>query len=255
MASDDPKTKEWKVRFACAQGAYDRGMFSECESLLFRLMEQGKSLQESEFATNTCHVGLGAVYTATGKIDKAKQHLETAINALTGSGDESLRELSALAHRFYAEVLREAGDEARAEEELRNAIRTLTDLGVSCIAPLAYALSELAALYVTQGNLADARKLILSAIELLEQVLGSENPEYLRAHAIYNVCCSEGEDEMLAQVEDGISKMHYYFGTKHPSLTRAVRWYLKKCREHGETDKIAEIESSFGKNQQALGVS
>ncbi len=94
MASDDPKTKEWKVRFACAQGAYDRGMISECESLLFRLMEKGKTLQESKFATNTSHVGLGAVYTATGKIDKA---VTFGIILQTGT-----REAATI--RFYAQL-------------------------------------------------------------------------------------------------------------------------------------------------------
>lgn len=244
MVSDDPKTKTWKVRFACAKGAYDLGKFSECESLLHRLMEQANTLQESVFATNTCHVGLGAVYVATGKIDKAKHHLEIAINSLSGTFDESLKELSALAHRFYAEALREAGDEVGAEHELEQAVHILTELGVNCVVPLAYAMSDLAALYVTQAKLKDAKKLILSSMELLRQSVGAENQEYIRASMISNICDSAGEEEMLQQIDAGISKLQYYFG-KHPSLTRAIRWYRKKCQERGETDNIDGIENGF----------
>lgn len=242
MLSDDPKTKTWKVRFACAKGAYDSGKFSECESLLHRLIEQANDLQESVFATNTCHVGLGAVYVATGKIDRAKHHLEIAINSLSGTSDQSLRELSGLAHRFYAEALREAGDEVGAEHELQQAIHILTELGANCAVPLAYALSELAALYVSQEKLNDAKRLIVSSMELLTATVGSEDKEYIRANVIYNICDSAGKEEMWQQIDAGISKMRYYFDGKHPSLTRAVRWYQKKCQERGETDAIDEID-------------
>ncbi len=245
MESHDPKTKAWKVRFACAKEAYEIGKFSECESLLHRLMEQANTLQESVFATNTCHVGLGAVYVATGKIDKAKHHLQIAIKSLSGTFDESLKELSALAHRFYAEALREAGDEVEAEHELEQAVQILTELGINCAVPLAYALSELAALYVTQEKLKDAKRLILSSMELLKQTVGSENKEYIRANVISKICDSAGEEEMWQQIDAGISKLQYHFDSKHPSLTRAIRWYRKKCQERGETDTIEEIENGF----------
>lgn len=246
MESHDSKTKVWKVRFACAKGAYDIGKFGECESLLHRLMEQADGLEESVFATNTCHIGLGAVYIATGKIDKAKHHLEIAINSLSGASSTSLRELSALAHRFYAEALREAGDEVGAENELEQAVHILTELGVSCAVPLAYALSELAALYVTQEKLRDAKRLILSAMELLRQSVGSEDQEYMRASVISNICDSEGEEDMLQRIDDGISKLQYQFGGKHPSITRAIRGYQKKCQECGGTDTLDdEIEDGF----------
>lgn len=245
MESHDPRTKAWKVRFACAKGAYDVGKFSECESLLHRLMEQANTIEESVFAANTCHIGLGAVYIATGKIDKAKHHLEIAINSLSGSLDESLKELSALAHRFYAEALREAGDEVEAEHELEEAVHILTELGVNGAVPLAYALSDLAALYITQEKLKDAKRLILSAMELLKQSVGCENQEYIRASVISNICDSTGEEEMMQQIDSGISKLQYQFGSKHPSITRAIRWYQKKCNERGETDTIDEIENGF----------
>ena len=254
IPSEDRETKMWKSRFAAATAAYEMGEFRQCESLLYRAMEQANTLKESKFAINTCHVGLGAVYIATGKIDQAREQLQTALTALSGSGDAALRELDALAHRFYAKVLTEAGDETGAEDQLQTAIKALEDLGAECAVPLAYTLSDLATLYIMQGKLKDAKELIFSAMDLLECTLGPENPEYIGANLIYNICDSKEEEEMLSQVEDSIFRMQYEFCQKHPSLTRALRWYLKKRQERGETEKIAEVKERFDMHVKALGI-
>jgi tetratricopeptide (TPR) repeat protein len=243
----------WKSRFAAAKGAYEMGEFRQCESLLYRAMEQAKNLKESTFATNTCHVGLGAVYIATGKLDQAREQLQAAINALSGSGDAALRELSALARRFFAEVLTESGDEEGAEDQLRSAIGILEQIGAECSVPLAYTLSDLATLYITQGKLKDGKELVFSAMDLLERALGPENPEFIRANLIYNISESKDEEEMLSQVEDGILRMQYQLGQKHPSITRALRWYLKKREARGETEQIAELKERFDMHVKALG--
>lgn len=244
IASNDRDTNLWKTRFAAAKGAYDSGEFRQCETLLFRLIEQGKTLKASMFAVNSCHLGLGAVYLATGKMELAKEHLDQAINATAGSDDPALRELCAAARRFYAEVLTDAGDQSGAEEQLQNAIQTLEQLGADCAVPLAYALSDLSALYVTQDKLKEAKDLIIAAMGLLEHTVGSEDPEYARAHLICNICDSKPEEKLDA-VEDAIQRLHYYFNRKHPSITRAVRWYLKKRQERGETDKIEELKETL----------
>src|SRR5271165_1534555 len=90
IPSNDPETRMWKSRFAAAKGAYEMGEFRQCESLLYLALEQAKNLKESTFATNTCHVGLGAVYIATGKLDEAQEHLDAVINRLSGGGDAAL---------------------------------------------------------------------------------------------------------------------------------------------------------------------
>lgn len=210
IASDDRDTSMWKARFAAAKGAYDSGEFRQCETLLFRLLEQGKKLKASTFAANSCHLGLGAVYIATGKMELAKEHLDKAINATAVSDDPALRELCAAARRFYSAVLTDAGDQSGAEEQLQNAIQTLEQLGSDCAVPLAYALSDLAALYVTQEKLTEAKDLIIAAMGLLEHTVGSEDPEYVRAHLISNICDSKPE-EMLAAVEDAVQRLQYYF--------------------------------------------
>lgn len=257
IASNDPETMMWKSRFAVAKGAYDMGEFRQCESLLHRALEQAKALKESTFATNACHIGLGAVYIAMGKIDQAREQLQTAISALSGSGGSALKELFALARRFYAEVLTESGNEQGAEDELQTSIGILEELGVECSVPLAYTLSDLAALYITQGKLKEAKDLIFSALDLIEQALGPENPECIRASLIYNICDAKNEDEMLSQVEDDILRLQYQLGKigkKHPSITRALRWYLKKRQERGEIEKIAEAKDRFDIHVKALGM-
>ncbi len=251
IASSDRDTSKWKARFAAAKGAYEMGEFRQCESLLYRAMEQAKELNETTFALNTCRVGLGAVYIATGKVGEAREQLETAIQSLSNSNDGALNELCALAHRFYAELLTTCGDDAEAEAQLHISINMLKKLGEECTVPLAYSLSDLAALYVTQDKLKEAKELLFLAMGLLESGQGAESPEYIRNNIIYNICDSKKE-EMLSQVEEGIMKMQYQLGSKHPSVTKALRWLLDKLQECGESNKIDEVEKRRHMHIEAL---
>jgi len=252
IESTDSETRLWKSRFAAAKFAYGAGDFRQCESLLYRAMEQAKTLKDWNFATNTCRVGLGAVYLATGKADQAREQLQTAINKLAGSGEPALTELYAVALRFSSLILSEAGDYSAAEDQLQMAIKALQDLGDEGAVQLAYTMSDLAVVYVMQGNLKGAKELIFSAMEILEAVLGSENPEYIRANLIYNLSAAKDEEELLSEVEDTIFRMEYQRGQKHPNITRALRWYLKKRQELGETDKVAEAKDRFDLHTKAV---
>ena len=254
IASSDPETRMWKSRFAAAKGAYGIGDFRQCESLLFRAMEQAKTLKERTFASNTCHAGLGALYVATGKLDQAREQLSHVINALSGSGEPALRELYAVALRFHSEIFSQTGDYPAAENQLQTAIQVLEDLGGEGAVQLAYTLSDLATLYVMQGSLKEAKELIFSALDILEGVLGPENPEYIRANMIYHICETKNDEERLAQVEDSIFRMQYQRGQKHPNITRALRWYLKKRQERGETEKVAEAKDRFSLHTKALSI-
>ena len=254
MVSNDADTKNWKLRFSAAKAAYDMNEFRKCESLLYRLLEQAKTLKEEKFATNTCRVGLGAVHIATGKIDQAQEELQHAVETLSASADDALKELCAVARRFYAKALTEAGNDDGAEDQLRSAITALEEVGEECVVQLAYALSDMAGLYIAKGKLSEAKELIFSAMKVLERQLGSEDPEYIRANLIYNICDSRHDEELLSELEEGLFSMQYQLGKKHPSLTRAVRWYLKKRQERGETDKVDEMMERFGLCGKALGV-
>jgi tetratricopeptide (TPR) repeat protein len=254
IPSNDQETKLWKSRFSAAKGAYATGDFHQCETLLFRALEQAKALKDRTFATNTCHLGLGVLYLTTGKSDKARAQLETAINALSNSGDPALKELYAVALRFHSEVFSEAGDFPNAESELKKALQILEDIGTEGAVQLAYTTSDLAGLYVAQGNLKDAKELIFTAMDLLETTLGTESADYMRANMIYNICDSESEEQLLTQVEDNIYAMQYQYGQKHPIVIRALRRYLKKRKQLGETEKIAEAEERFKLHAKALNI-
>jgi|SRR5277367_5062644 len=252
IASNDPETRMWKSRFSAAKGAYEMGEFHQCETLLFRALEQAKALKESNFATNTCHVGLGALYIATGKIDKAREQLKTAMNTLSHGSEPAIKELYAVALRFNGGILSLSGDYPAAEDQLKIAIKTLEEVGSEGACQLAYTISDLALLNVIQGNLKEARELIFTAMQLLESVMGIENPEYIRANIIYSICDSESDEEFLAQAEESISTMQYQRGHKHPNITRALRWYIKKRQERGETEKISEVKERFDLHAKAL---
>lgn len=253
IESNDHDTKLWKSRINAAKGAYQQGEFRQCETLLFRAIEQAKSLKDREFAVNACHVGLGAMYIATEKLKDAEKHLDQAMHALAGSSEPALRELYAVALRFHAQVYLERGDHSSAERELRQAMQILEDLNEDGAVQLAYVMSDLAVMYAADGKLSDARDLLFSCMELLELTLGSGNAAYMRASMIYSVCRQEGVEDLLTQGEDGIFAMQYQLGQKHPNVVRALRWYLSKLVELGETEKVAEAQKRFDVHAMKLG--
>ena len=254
IESKDHDTKMWKSRISAAKGAYQQGEFRQCETLLFRAIEQAKQLKDRDFAVNACHVGLGAMYIATQKWKDAEKHLDQAMHALSGASEPALRELYAVALRFHSQIYLERDDHASAERELRQAMLILEDLNEDGAVQLAYVMSDLAVMYVVDGNLSDARDLLFSCMELLELTVGSGSAEYMRASMIYSVCRQEGVEDLLTQGEDGIYAMQYQLGQKHPNVVRALRWYLKKLMELGETDKVREAQKRFDMHAEKLGV-
>ena len=246
IASTDTETIMWKSRFSAAKAAYAAADFRQCQTLLYRALEQAHALKEREFATNTCLVGLGAVHLALGDLEEANKHLEDALRALSGAAGPALQELYAVALRIHASVLFEKGELDASRRELQQAATLLEGLGSEGAVQLSYALSDLATIHITEGELKEAKELIISAMDILRTALGQENPQYLRANVIYNICQSKNEEEFLGEVENSIVRMQYQVGEKHPSIVKAIRWYLKRVHEHGDTERIAEAESLFG---------
>jgi len=245
MLSDDKETKAWKARFSTAKAAYQEADFKTCESLLFRLLEQAKTLKESVFAVNTTKISMGVLCLANGKVEEAETQLSAVITALAGSGDQALKELHAVALRFHSNALVEAGNEERAEQELDQAIQILEKVGISSAVQLAYALSDLGALKVRQGKLDEAKDYIFNALDLLETTIGPEHRAYMKAEVIYNLCHAESQDKFLDGVEDGILKMQYQYGHKHPDIVGALRRYAKARLDRGESEKLAEAKEKF----------
>lgn len=246
ITSNDPETKVWKSRFNLAKRAYDAADFKPCESLLHRALEQAHKLKDREFAINTCLVGLGAVHIALGRLDEASKELEEALRALSGASEPALKELYGVALRFHADLMSEKGETDTAKRELEQSIEVLEGLGTDGAVQLSYVLSDLATMHVKEGTLDEAKELILSALDLLEIAVGREDPEYLRANVIYSICQTKDETEFLAEVENSIVRMQYQLGPKHTNIARALRWYLQKLYERGDTERIAEVELKFG---------
>ncbi|RTL44509.1 MAG: tetratricopeptide repeat protein [Candidatus Melainabacteria bacterium] len=246
MESTDAETRMWKSRFTAARGAYATGNFKQGEDLLAQALEQGKHLPEKDFAVNTCLVGQAANALALGDMEKARNKLNEVVRTLSSRSEPALKELHAVALRFLAEIASQKQDYDAAEQYLQEACRLLETVGVAGAVQLAYAMSDLATVYLKQGDSHDAGELVLSAMELLTTTHQSETTEYERASLLYNLCHVENEKEFLGALEDSIQKMEYRKGSKHPSIVRAVRWLVQVLRERGEEEKIAEVEEKFG---------
>lgn len=246
IASTDKETQIWKSRFNLAKSTFEMGKYKEAESLLYKALEQGHKLKEREFATNTCLVGLGVVYFVLGKKDEAEKQLQEAKRALSGVAAPALKELYGVALRIHAEVLSDKGELKAAASELEEAADVLESLGIDGAVQLSYALSDLAMLHIKGGDLAEAKELICTAMDLLRGAVNADNAEYLRANMIYNICQTPDQEELLTQVENSIVKMEYQLGQKHPNVIRAVGWYLEKLHEAGDTEQIREAEEKFG---------
>jgi tetratricopeptide (TPR) repeat protein len=245
MTSDDKETKIWKARFSAAKAAYEDADFKTCESLLFRLLEQAKALKENVFATNTAKIGLGAVYLASGKSGEAEKELRACVEHLSSASGPALKELYGVALRFHASALADTGDEKSALQNLQKAVEILEPLGTEASVQLAYALSDLGGLMVRQGKLNEAKDYIFNSLGLLEKNVGPENPACMKAEMLYNVCHAANKDEFLDEFEDGLMKMQYQYGHKHPDIVRSLRLYVKARTDRGETDRIAEATERF----------
>ncbi len=241
VSSHDNATRLWKARMFAAKSAYDLGDFHQCESLLHRELEAAETLSESVFTTNTCRLGLAAVYIATEQIDKAKANLEVALRTLSGRSEPELQELRAVTLRFCGEISVKDGDLESAEDQLREAVEILTDLGESCSVQCAYALSDLALLLVLTDRLSEAKELLAEAMELLEVTLGTDSSSYAEVSLLFNVCNAQDEQAMIERAEDGLVKLEYRLGIKHPHFIRAVRYYLNNRIQHGDTEAVEKI--------------
>ena len=64
-------------------------------------------------------------------------------------------------------------------------------------------------------------------MHILGKVLGPEAPEYIRADMIYAMYVPMTPETRLEVAEDDIEKMEYFYGAKHPDVTRALNKYFK----------------------------
>ncbi len=245
VTSADPKTKRWRSTFAAARMAYQTGEFRQAESLLARAFELAKELPEHSFAVPASEIGMAAVWLAERRSKEAEKRLQKCVSRLESFGDSTHRELAAVAMRFHAQALAETGDVRGAEKELLKSAEILTQLGDDACVQLAYTLCDLCGLYLTQGRFPEAEQRVTRAMHILGNVFGTEDPEYVRADMIYAVCLPMEADSRMESVKDGIGKMEYMYGGKHPNIHRALDRYFKVLEERGDTVRLQEAQKRF----------
>jgi tetratricopeptide (TPR) repeat protein len=246
VTSNDSATKRWKATFAAARMAYQTGEFHQAESLIHRAIEGAKGLPEKTFAVNASEIGSAAILLATKRSKEAAKQLERNIANLNGQPDHSHKELLAVAMRFHAQALADMGDERGAEKELIESAAILSGLGQDASVQLAYTLSDLCGIYLVQGRVSEVEQHIMKVMKILSDVLGPDSPDYTRADMIYQLSLPMEGDSRVDYASDGISRMEYAFGDKHPNIARALGRYFALLKERGHTDKIEDTKKRFG---------
>lgn len=226
--------------------AYDTGEFRQAESLLARAHEMARELPEHTFAENSADIGRGAVLLATSRVKEAEECLRKVASRLEGHPGDELRELQAVALRFLAQAYSDGGDAKAAEEELKKSVAILRELGPDAGVQLAYSLCDVCGLLLAQGQYAEAELKITEAMSILGKVLGTDAPEYVRADMIFTACMPMNDASHLDSAGDGIEKMRYFYGAKHPNINRALHRYFKVLEEKGDKTKLEEAKVKFG---------
>jgi tetratricopeptide (TPR) repeat protein len=246
VKSTDEKTRRWKSTFAAARMAYETGEFRQAESLLARAREMAEHLQEHGFALNAVEVGIGAVQLAEGRSSEALAYLQRTVAGLEGSVGNEHKELLAVALRFYAQALIETNDERGGERELQRSITILRGLGEDFLVQLSYSLADLSELYLVTGRHKEAEIYITEAMKIVGRALEPGSPEYTRVDMIYKISRPMPEEERALLVMDGIRRIEYLCGAKHPNVARALKEYFKVLTEQGNQAKLEEAKKMFG---------
>lgn len=245
MVSTDPMTKRWKATFSTGRLAYENGELRQAKNLLMRALEMAKDLPERSFSVPACEIAIAAVSLAEGKTKEAEQSLSRAVSKLEGASDFETSELLGVALRFHAEALMAGGDDRAAEKELLASIEIFQKLGADAAVQEAYSTCDLCSLYLEQGRLSQAEQRITRAIAILGNVLGPEHPEYVRADMLYCAFRPMDEESRMETVGDGLQRMEYFYGHKHPNIARAVDRYLKALKSKGDEARLKEAEERF----------
>jgi len=226
--------------------AYGEYEFTQAKSLLERALLVACEVPEKSFAVHSTEIAMAAVLIAEKRPKEAIARLTKSMSELSSYGDNAHKELLAVAIRFYAQALADQGKERDAERELKKSLEILRTLGSEVRVQLAYTLCDLGGLLLIQGRYSEASNHILKGVKIVSEELGPESPDYIRADMIYQLCLPMSEETRMEYANDGIEKMQYVFGHKHPNIERAVRRYLRVLAERGDTAKIEETQKKFG---------
>jgi tetratricopeptide (TPR) repeat protein len=245
VVSADPLTKRWKATFTTGRMAYETGDLRQASTLLARALEMAKELPERGFAVPACEIAMAAVLLADGNPKEAEAKLAKSISKLEGASTFEDKELLAVALRFHAEALIVTGDERQAEKDLLQSIDLFESLGNDGAVQRAYSLCDLCGVYLVQGRIPQAEQHITKAMAILGHVFSPENPDYSRADMLYNAFTPMSASTRLDTASDGIQRMQYMYGAKHPNVARAVNRYLKTLEAQGDEERLKEAHERF----------
>jgi ATP/maltotriose-dependent transcriptional regulator MalT len=245
VVSPDPMTKRWKAKFSTGRMAYESGDLKQASALLTTALEMAKELPEKSFAVPACEIAIAAVMLAEGKTKEAEAKLSRSVAGLQGAAQFEEKELLGVALRFHAEALIAAGDEREAEKELLKSIEVFESLGVDGVVQRAYSLCDLCSVYLAQGRMSQAEQHITNAMAIFGKVFGPEHPEYTRADMLYTTFSPMSEGSRMDTISDGIQRMEYVYGAKHPNISRAVNRYLQILEGKGDKERLKEAKDRF----------
>jgi tetratricopeptide (TPR) repeat protein len=245
VTSDDPESKRWRSLFTTAKMTYEAGDFRESDTLLAKARELATKIPEREFAIPSVDVATAAVWLAQHRHKEAISKLEKCISSLEKETDPQLRELLAIAKRFLAQALFEKGDAVSAEATLLESISVLRKIGPYASGQLAFSLCDLCGLYTTKNEVEKTEALVQEIMQISSQEFEPGSPEYVRSDMIYTVLRPMSHNARHDAIAEGIRKMEYSFGGKHPLIERALQRYIKVLSEEGDKERLAEAEAQL----------
>ena len=118
---------------------------------------------------------IGQAYHSLGRYDRAEHHLRESVALYRGSLDETVRDLTSVAHSYKAlgDVLRDKGQYDESETMYREALATFRELLEPEHRYTAAALTALARLVYEKGDHAEAERLCEQALMSFDTPIGS----------------------------------------------------------------------------------
>ena len=245
VVADDAQSRRWRSLFSTARMTYEAGQFRDAESLLARAHELAGHLPDREFALPSTDIGIAAVLLAEHRIKESESKLHKAISSLEGAGDTVHKELLAVALRFLAQALYERGEDKEAEALLMRSLSILRETGWRGNAQLIFTLCDICGLYIAQNRIQEAEPYIADAMLLMGGEFEPGSPEYVRTDIIYTLLRPMRDSSRLDAAADGIRRMEYSFGSKHPAFERALSRYIKVLGDQGDLQRLEEAKKQL----------
>ncbi|MGD9683913.1 MAG: tetratricopeptide repeat protein [Candidatus Obscuribacterales bacterium] len=243
--SADKDFIKWRSRFQVATSAFEMGELKEARTLLFRLLEVAKTLDDNDFAIPASQLGIAIVSMEQGKLEESREYFDQGLSALSSSSDPACQELYAAGLRFFA-IWHEKQDRLEeAERILRDSIERLKRLGNETAVQLAYSICDLCFVLIRQERMDEAEKLIESALDILKVTVGKDDPKYDWAKMLYKACLQQEEELKADAIEFLTQQLQWKAGPNHPNLVRAVTAYEAALHKRGMVERIETARERF----------